>query len=183
MTGLGLRDAARRLGISHVGLKKAADVGRAPRNPDGTFDLATVRASEWWRSREDQAPAVAPSQTAARPSNAPTITSADSRPKSPLERLQELSKVDIEKLVLAEKKEKLRLGNEREKNNLIDRATVEAAWTEYGVRFRDAVLGLTHAVVNRLPAEWRREVLTVLDEEARRVLAALSDEIRNPKTA
>lgn len=40
---LGLRAAAKCLGVSHVALKKAADAGRVDRNPDGTFDVERVR--------------------------------------------------------------------------------------------------------------------------------------------
>lgn len=44
-------------------------------------------------------------------------------------------------------------------------------------------MGLGARVCNRLPAEWRRKVSEVLNEEARKVLVALSDSIRsNSKT-
>jgi len=45
-----------------------------------------------------------------------------------------------------------------------------------GVKIRDAVMALPARMANRLPAEWRRQVLAVAEEEARSVLAALSDE-------
>ncbi len=64
---------------------------------------------------------------------------------------------------------------------LVETVTVEAEWTSIAVHFRDAVLGLPARVVNRLPAEWRREVSTVVDEEARAVLTALSDQLRADK--
>jgi hypothetical protein len=43
--GLGLRAAARELGISHPALKKAADRGRVPRLSDGTFDVDACRVA------------------------------------------------------------------------------------------------------------------------------------------
>lgn len=43
--GLGLRAAAARLGMSHAGLKKAADKGRVPREADGSFDLEKCQAA------------------------------------------------------------------------------------------------------------------------------------------
>jgi len=43
--GIGLRAAARELGIQHSALKKAADNGRVPRQPDGTFDVDACRAA------------------------------------------------------------------------------------------------------------------------------------------
>jgi len=56
---------------------------------------------------------------------------------------------------------------------------VETERVETGVKYRDAVMGLTSRVCNRLPAEWRRELSAVLDDEIRRMLTALSDEIRS----
>jgi hypothetical protein len=45
MTGAGLRETARALGISHVRLLALARQGKAPRHPDGSFDVAKVRAA------------------------------------------------------------------------------------------------------------------------------------------
>ena len=72
---------------------------------------------------------------------------------------------------------------QRLEGKLIDRATVRAEWIEIATNIRDGVMGLKMSVCNRLPAEWRREVTTVVDEEARKVLAALSDEIRSDSKA
>lgn len=41
--GLGLRAAARELGISHVALLKAAQSGRVTTEPDGSYDIASCR--------------------------------------------------------------------------------------------------------------------------------------------
>jgi hypothetical protein len=66
---------------------------------------------------------------------------------------------------------------------LIDRAAVEAEWTGIGTKVRDAVMSLPSRIINRLPAEWRRELKVVVEEEARLVLAAISDEIRSDPKA
>jgi len=81
-------------------------------------------------------------------------------------------------------KAKLRkLQFETQERKLIPLAEVEAGWSEAGIAIRDAVMGLAPRVCNRLPAEWRAELSAVLDDEARKVLRLLSDDIRNRKTA
>lgn len=81
-------------------------------------------------------------------------------------------------------KAKLRkLQFETQERKLISLAEVEAGWSEAGIAIRDAVMGLAPRVCNRLPAEWRAELSVVLDDEARKVLRLLSDDIRNRKTA
>jgi phage terminase Nu1 subunit (DNA packaging protein) len=66
---------------------------------------------------------------------------------------------------------------------LVDRRATEAAWADVGARVRDAVLGLPVRVCNRVPAEWRRELAAVLQDEARKVLTVLSDEIKSSPRA
>jgi hypothetical protein len=43
--GLSLRAAAKELGMSHVGLLKAAQVGRCTAEPDGSYDVEKCRAA------------------------------------------------------------------------------------------------------------------------------------------
>ena len=43
--GLSLRAAAKQLGMSHPGLKKAFDKGRVPREADGSFDVEKCKAA------------------------------------------------------------------------------------------------------------------------------------------
>lgn len=45
VTSLGLRAAARELGISHVALLKAEKTGRVKKSPDGKFDVEACRRS------------------------------------------------------------------------------------------------------------------------------------------
>ena len=65
------------------------------------------------------------------------------------------------------------------RGEVVNIAEVEAEWSKIGVQTRDAVMGLPARVINCLPAEWRLQLKTVIDEEARQLLAALSDEIRS----
>jgi phage terminase Nu1 subunit (DNA packaging protein) len=152
-TRLGLRPCALILGISHVALKKAADAGRAPREPDGTFDLTAVQASEWWQGRSGGV------ATGGR-------------------KLGDLSKIELEKRLLIERQRKLKTANDRERKLSVNAADAALAWAESGKKISDAVRGLPARIVNRLPSEWRHEVMIVAEEETRQTLTALSDEIR-----
>lgn len=86
---------------------------------------------------------------------------------------RELVRIERESLKLAQ-----------EKKLLVPLAEVESAWTDVGVRLKNAVLSIPAQMVNRLPAEWRRDVLTAATDEVRKVLDSLSNEIRSdPKAA
>ena len=71
---------------------------------------------------------------------------------------------------------------EAKEKKLIPAAEAEAGWSEAGIAIRDAVMGLAPRVSNRLPAEWRAELTAVLNDECRKILRLLSDDIRNRKT-
>ncbi len=79
---------------------------------------------------------------------------------------KETSLADLRELELKEKR-----------GELISMADVEAQWSELAVNLRDGIRGISARVANRLPAEWRREIVAVIDDEARQLLTALSDEI------
>jgi hypothetical protein len=59
---------------------------------------------------------------------------------------------------------------------LLSAPEVEAKWAEVGTKVKDETMALPTRIVNRLPDEWRREVFTVVTEEVRRVLNAISNE-------
>jgi phage terminase Nu1 subunit (DNA packaging protein) len=61
---------------------------------------------------------------------------------------------------------------------LLDAAEVEGEWARVGTRVKDEVMALPVRIVNRLPDEWRREVFSVISEETRRVLNAISHEFQ-----
>ncbi|MCE5306762.1 MAG: hypothetical protein LLG20_03895, partial [Acidobacteriales bacterium] len=98
-------------------------------------------------------------------------------------RFDAVSKADLEKAALAEKIRKEKRANDLADGKIINAEEAAIAWAEAGVKWRDAFLGLPAAVCNRLPAEWRREVSAAIEDESRRRLAALSDEIRCSPTA
>jgi phage terminase Nu1 subunit (DNA packaging protein) len=69
----------------------------------------------------------------------------------------------------------------REEGALVSVAAVKAEWVEIGVRTRNQVLAIPQTICNRLPAEWRREVMSIATDEVRRALTTLSNEIRATK--
>ena len=64
---------------------------------------------------------------------------------------------------------------------LIEVAKVELEWTDIAAKIQTGVLGIPARIVNRIPAEYRREVLTVAQDEVRQVLTSLADKIRGGK--
>jgi phage terminase Nu1 subunit (DNA packaging protein) len=61
---------------------------------------------------------------------------------------------------------------------LLDAEETAAVWAAIGVMIRDTVMALPTRIVNRLPDEWRRTVSTIVTEETRRALSAISHEAR-----
>ncbi len=166
---LSMRRCAALLGISHVALRKAAETGRAPQTADGRFDLDEVKASQWWRAKQ-AASAVMEEHPA--PSSAQQS------------RVSQVSKADLDKLLALERREKLRIENDREKKNTVRVSDAVVAWSIAGRKISSAVLGIPNRVLNQLPAEWRQGVSAVLEAEIRNTLESLAHELeRHPTTA
>lgn len=72
---------------------------------------------------------------------------------------------------------------QRLEGKLIDRKTVEAEWCDIAAHVQAAVMSLPGRIANRLPAEWKRDVLAAAQDEGRHVLTALSNEIRSGSKA
>ena len=81
------------------------------------------------------------------------------------------------------KAKKAALEARRLEGSLVDREAVEAEWTAIGSEIRDRVMALPSRVINRLPSEWRSQLLPVIEEEARSMLTVLSDGIRSASRA
>ncbi len=64
-------------------------------------------------------------------------------------------------------------------SELVRVADVTATWADISTKVRDAVMRIPSRLVNRLPDEIRRQVHTIANDEVRRVLTSLSDEIRS----
>jgi hypothetical protein len=168
-----------------ISVSRINELGRKgklpPREPDGRWDLAKVRASlegnmdayQASPARGDPPPAsrgMGPGMGAAQ---FPQPQRSPERGTMAYAQLQhELAKAT-----------KAALEAQRMENRLVDRAAVELEWTSVCAAIRSAVLALPARIVNRLPAEYRRIVLPVVEEECRATLRALSDEVRNDSKA
>ena len=86
---------------------------------------------------------------------------------------------EIQTAIDAVKLQERQLDLKRKQGELVERSAVESEWTRIAIQLRTAVLGLPGRIVNRIPAEYRREVLAAADDEVRQVLTALSNEIRS----
>ena len=142
---------ARQQNVSRAMVTKWVCAGM-PVRPDGRLDVR--EASAWLTAHTERKPR--------------TKTKAEGNTLVGARRRKENALAELREMEAAERR-----------GRLISRAAVERAWTEIGVQFRDALMGLPARVCNRLPAEWRREVQTVANDEVRGVLTALADQIRH----
>jgi len=151
-----IRQAAKVLGVSHVALLKAAKTGSLKLNPDGTANLETIRESEWYRNRKSRKP-------------------SGNKPEPQVD-LSGIDKIDLEKKLIAERTEALRLDNEERKKNLLRADEVRGAM--------EAIISTTRSHLLLLPAKLSHRVsaLTdpaecqaVIDAEIKAALKALSE--------
>jgi len=151
-----IRQAAKVLGVSRVALLKAAKTGSLKLNPDGTANLETIRESEWYRNRKSRKP-------------------SGNKPEPQVD-LSGIDKIDLEKKLIAERTEALRLDNEERKKNLLRADEVRGAM--------EAIISTTRSHLLLLPAKLSHRVsaLTdpaecqaVIDAEIKAALKALSE--------
>jgi len=119
----------------------------------------------------------APVKKAAQPKQPAQPKPPAAEPKAGREDNRSLSEAQRHREWIRAKKEQLQL--DKLEGQLIDRDAVEHNWADIAMRTQNAVMGIPAQIVNRLPAEWRRDVLTAAEDETRKVLTALSNEIRS----
>ena len=151
-----IRAAAKVLGVSHVALLKAAKTGSLKLNPDGTVNLETIRESEWYRNRKQRKP-------------------SGNKPEPQVD-LSGVDKIELEKKLIAERTEALRLDNEERKKNLLPADEVRGAM--------EAIISTTRSHLLLLPAKLAHKVSSltdpaecqaVIDAEIKAALKALSE--------
>jgi hypothetical protein len=62
---------------------------------------------------------------------------------------------------------------------LVDSDIVDRALAEIATRTQNAVLAIPAKIVNRLPPEWRHDVLAAAQDETRKILAQLANDLRS----
>jgi hypothetical protein len=175
------KQLADELGISVSRINEMGREGKIPREANGRWDLAKVRASvEGNLDTHKASPARGDPPPASR-GMGPGMGAAQftQQPRPPERGTMAYAQLQHE---LA-KATKAALEAQRMEGKLIDRQLVQAEWTGIAASIRSAVLAIPMRVLNRLPAEDRRRVLPVIEEECRAALSALSDEIRNDSKA
>lgn len=178
------------LGISHTRVNALVNEGRLTKNADG-FDVDAARA-ELKRNldpAQQKRAAVDGKRRTAAPKTEPKKTAdKDPEPNQPEDRTGEESGNAYEQFNRARaRRETVRadidaLEYRKLTSEVIETALVSSTWAAIAVKIRDAVMAIPTRTVNRMPDEWRRIVHKVVDEESRRVLQTLSDDIRNAAT-
>ena len=149
---------AKTLGVSHVAILKAVKAGSIKPASNGQLTLELVRNSEWYRNRQGKA--------SQKKSDVPW----------PVDEFANIDKIDLEKKLIAERTEALRLDNEERKKNLLPADEVRGAM--------EAVISTTRSHLLLLPAKLAHKVSSltdpaecqaVIDAEIKAALKALSE--------
>lgn len=157
----GVNKAARELGVTHVALLNAIKAGSIKPPRSGKLTVAGIKRSEWYRNRLERAEQAVAKSAAT---------------KAALGKLANIDKIDLEKLVLVERRESLRLDNEERKKNLLPADEVRGAM--------EAVISTTRSHLLLLPAKLAHKVSSltdpaecqaVIDAEIKAALKALSE--------
>ena len=166
--GISCRAAAKELGISHPALLRAAREGRAPREPDKTFDVTKCRKALKLKTHPIKSKQARAQQKRATPSETET-----KRPRGSTEPLPEaIRRKEIALANLREIEEAIKRGE------LVDVASMEAAWATVGQTIRDNLLGMPDKLTPMLAAMTdKKAIRTYLMEQFRQLLTALPGEI------
>lgn len=138
---LGLRAAARELGLSHPGLKKAADDGRVTREPDGKFNVEKVRAQ------------IAANSHPIKAKSARAQQSKPARPSAKPEADEIAVEFDLNRIVTARERVKLekdQLDLARRKGEVVDKAAVNAFVAGMILKARDVFLQVPPSLRDKL---------------------------------
>jgi len=154
-----IRSAAKQLGVSHPTLLDRIKRGKV------TWPPVSIEAlkREWDQNKN--------SLQSRRANPAPAPAAGEDESGIP-------SQAVSERKLAAIKSQNADLDLRKKQGKLIDVTEVEKHWAQVGIQLRNTVMGIPAQLVNRLPLEWRREVLAVAQDEVRAVLTALSDELR-----
>ena len=171
------REAARRLGISHTALQKAARSGRIAPEPDGRWDVEKVRArlaSTADPARKTAVMAAPPTPPSPRPAAKPLPIGASAIDPPPSGSSYHNARTANE--VLKAQERKLRL--EERKGQLVDKARALLLVHRLAKEERDAILGWPARVAAEMAAELgvdAHRLQMMLDARLRRLLAERND--------
>lgn len=170
--GISIRKAAKELGVSHVAILKAAKSGSLKLEADGSVNLDNVRRSEWFKNRAGKSEAPVPVKS--KPVETEARTDAD-QPGDKPSQISKVSKIDIDKLLLLERREKLRTENRVRRGELLERAQVKNEWSKLLTAFKNKMLYLPGKLARKVaPLSDDRECRVIIEKEVREALEALS---------
>lgn len=183
--GISIRQAAVELGVSHVALLKAHKTGSAKFEPDGSVDLEKVKQSEWWHNRAGKISAKPKINRVAKPEEkpvAPMDEKARLREKAKLlfniedPEILLSDKINLEKLLILERREALRLDNEERRGNLVRFDAVDERWQRISSQLKGKLLLLPGKLAAKLVTEDdARKIQKILESEIRQTLTVLSE--------
>lgn len=176
--GVSIRRAAKQLGVTHPALLKAAKVGSLRLEADGTVDLDKARQSEWWNNRAGKS-----SQPAA-PLPGPNPEAEKAQKRERLKQLLQIEnlelmgadKINLEKLLILERREALRLDNEERRSNLVKVTAVEERWLRISSEVKGRLLILPGVLAGKLVSIGDvQHVRKILEAEIRQTLTVISE--------
>ena len=148
------REVARRLGVSHTAIQKAAKIGRITQEPDGTWDLARVARDLAASARPDRSPLAPPLEGST------------------------LGRLTLARLALLVEAQRLAL--DRDKGKLMDVNAADTRIDDIAGAMRDAVLNWPARVSGQIAAQIGRDphlVQTLLQEQIGVLLASMAERL------
>jgi hypothetical protein len=186
LQGASVNQAAKDLGVIRQTLAKAIKAGLVQDLPDHSIDVDAIRSTEWYRNLSGKGKVAAPIATRA------PIAPIDPKEKEKAAKIQQISKalgikidpeliigidkIHIEKLLLMERRESLRLENTVRRGELWESEAEQAAFDSLVTATRSHLLltpaKLAHKVAaTNDPAECQ----VIIDKEIREALQSLSE--------
>ncbi len=167
-------------------LLKASKAGSLILEPDGSVDMDKVRKSEWWANRQAKAMPKAEQPPLAKPvSEQPARTPAEiAEKREKIKRLLKIEspellntdKINLEKLLLLERREALRLENEERRGRLWNGEEAQQAFDALVSATRSHLLLLPGKLAHRLAAVSDiAECQAIIDREIKEAMRSLCE--------
>ena len=185
--GVSLRQAAKQYGVTHQTLLKAARSGQLHLEPDGSIDPQKLEQSEWWHNHRGRTSRTEGHSAAS--NNAELLAPDKTAVQKKIERICKalrikgdpgvmlgIDKIQLEKLLLIERRQALQRENETAEGMLLDAQQVESQWLRIAAVLKSRLLQIPGALSGKLVSITDpQQIRNILEQEIREALTELSE--------